>query len=133
MNNSHCCGLIKNPIANLIKKRSTKALSLDDVLFDKKIDVIKIDTEGTEYMVVEGMKKILNKNNDIKLFIEFNPKCLKVAEIEPNTFLKLLKSFGFVIELINDRTNKKNIIDKNNLWMNYMKKNEYANLMCYRK
>ncbi len=41
---------------------------LDNIVYSKKIDFIKIDTEGHEYKVLTGMKKLLINNNPIIMY-----------------------------------------------------------------
>jgi FkbM family methyltransferase len=41
---------------------------LDNIIDSKKIDLIKIDTEGHEYRVLKGMKKLLTNNNPILMY-----------------------------------------------------------------
>ncbi|HCJ66858.1 MAG TPA: FkbM family methyltransferase, partial [Elusimicrobia bacterium] len=50
-------------------------LTLDNFFKDKenKIDVVKVDVEGAEEIILDGMRGIIEKNN-LKLFIEFFPK-----------------------------------------------------------
>ena len=46
-----------------------KQVTLDRLLMNIHIDFIKIDVEGAEGMILEGSKKILQKNNSLKLAI----------------------------------------------------------------
>lgn len=43
----------------------------------KKPDIIKIDVEGAEMNVLNGMEKILNQNKNLTLFVEIHPRHLK--------------------------------------------------------
>ena len=51
-------------------------ISLDDFVSMRKIrpDFIKIDVQGAEYLVLEGMKNLLEKNYPLKIVIEFSPR-----------------------------------------------------------
>lgn len=75
--------------------------NLDNLLMDtknaQKIDLIKMDIEGGEMTALKGMVKILNSNPNIALVIEFNPECLKMANITPTDFIKTLSNFKFKI------------------------------------
>lgn len=70
-----------NTMDNFCKKRKIK-----------KIDLLKIDVEGSELEVLEGCKKILNKTNLIQL--EIYQKKKNFTKIE-RKILKLLKSYNF--------------------------------------
>ena len=56
------------------KKIKINVKKLDDIsfLFKKKIDFIKIDTEGYEKNVLEGASKLLKKHKPKFIQIEFN-------------------------------------------------------------
>ena len=60
---------------NIIKSENIILKKLDN-LIKCKVDFVKIDSEGAEYEVLLGMKKILKKNQP-KLIIEINNFTLK--------------------------------------------------------
>jgi FkbM family methyltransferase len=77
---------------------------------NKKIDFIKMDVEGSEYGVLEGMTRILEKNNNIKILLEFNPSSIIEYGKTPEELIGLLNSYGFNIYRLNRRTKAKDII-----------------------
>jgi len=76
-----------------------KSTTLDEYFkqFDNKIDFIKMDAEGSEYFILQGMKKILEKQSDLKIMTEFNPPFLRQAGIEPEKYIKKLLENGFLL------------------------------------
>ena len=84
-------------------------IKLDDYFMDSdlknKISVVKIDVEGTELDVLEGLKEIL-KNPQIKLFLEFIPDSIKEYHSRPNELLEFLLSQEFSISCINEGEKK---------------------------
>ena len=67
-----------------------ESVKLDDFLKDEKIDFIKMDIEGSEYLALDGMKSLIKKNQEVKIIAEFpNYKTLE--------FLRLLKKLEFKI------------------------------------
>jgi len=58
--------------------------------------VIKMDTEGHELKVLEGMKDTLARFRDLSLVVEFNPKMLKRAGHAPVDLLEKLERLGFM-------------------------------------
>ncbi len=68
---------------------------LDDFLRDEKIDVIKIDVEGFEPAVLEGMKNIIKNNKDIMIITEFYPNAIKRAGYSPEKYKNDLIDLGF--------------------------------------
>lgn len=74
------------------------AVSLDE-FFDKRnknINFIKIDVQGSEIKVLEGMKEILKKKN-LKMYVEFWPYGLTMNGDNPKQLLDLLLENGFKI------------------------------------
>ena len=69
-----------------------------------KVDVIKIDVEGAEYKALCGMKKLISRNPQIKILMEFAPEIIKRADVEPSDLLELIKKFGFELYLIDEAT-----------------------------
>ena len=63
---------------------------LDNIIYSKKIDFIKIDTEGYEYRVLIGMKKLLANNNPIIMY-EFDAK----NYTENDDTIKYLKKLNY--------------------------------------
>jgi len=91
----------------VIKEQSIKieTVTLDNFLRNKvnKVDVIKMDVEGAEYLALMGMDEILRKNQDIKMFVEFFPLLIKKMGNSPEEFIKkLLEDYSFSIYVIPD-------------------------------
>jgi FkbM family methyltransferase len=61
---------------------------LDTVLEDQRIDFVKIDVQGWEWEVVQGMEKTLERNPDIRICFEFWPYGLKRAGCDPATLIE---------------------------------------------
>lgn len=81
-------------------------ISLDEYFKDKniKIDIIKIDAEGSEPYIFEGMKNLIGKNPDIIIICEFSPHLIS----DGRKFLEEIKRHGFALKYIDD---KSDIID----------------------
>lgn len=127
---SDSSGLFGHPLLETKKIIKLKTIVPDLVLNNKKIDFIKIDVEGNELKVLNGLKKTINLNKSIKLLIEFNPKCLINAQVNPDSLIHKLFLFNFDIYLINDRTNKTHKLTKNSLWRDYLRDQDSVNLLC---
>lgn len=88
-----------------------KSTSLDDFFKDKdkRVDIMKIDAEGSEALIIDGAKKLLEANPDIQIIMEFNQAMLS-ATIDPKEFLENLRDeYGFRINYIDSNSN---IVDK---------------------
>lgn len=70
-----------------------EAAPLDEII-TSKVDLIKIDAEGSEPLVFEGMQRILGNNPDLTIFMEFNIPLLRQT-VDPRTFLNRIRQLGF--------------------------------------
>lgn len=60
----------------IIKKSKLRLKKFDSLNIKKKIDFIKIDVEGHDYFVLQGMKRAIKKNLPI-ILVEFNKENFK--------------------------------------------------------
>lgn len=60
-----------------------------------EVNFIKIDVEGAERFVLEGMAGLAERNISLKLVIELNPSYLESAGISPQQLLVVLAGMGF--------------------------------------
>lgn len=118
-----------------------ETITLDDFLGDipKVPTVIKIDSEGHEICVVEGMRNILTNTDDIKMVIEFNLSILRSAGYKPEDLLEEIKQLGFDIYFINDEQRETYKIDESDLkkWDIYYGRGNstrtFFNILCIKK
>lgn len=68
----------------------------------QRVDVVKIDAEGAEPAVVRGMRRILEQNQDILLFMEYAPEHIRRAGESVEDFLQQLSAMGFHFYTIRD-------------------------------
>ena len=66
------------------------------------VDLIKIDVEGAEVKVLEGMTLLVEKSANLKLIIEFNPSLLQDGGSTPLEFLEGLASRGWGVQIIEE-------------------------------
>jgi len=138
---SDCSGFYEHPLTKVYKVVELEAVTLDSLIKEvpKVPVIIKIDTEGHEICVLEGMDKILRKATAVKLIVEFNPKCLRTAGYEPSDLLKKILQFGFEIYFLDDDKRVVYKLAKNNIegWRDYVIEKSstpgiktYINLLC---
>ena len=65
---------------------------MDRMLGDSRVDVVKIDAEGAELSVLQGMQQVIERNPDIRILMEFGPSNLVRAKIDPQDLLCWLES-----------------------------------------
>lgn len=66
------------------------------------VDIIKIDVEGAEVAVLNGMTGLTEKCANLKIIIEFNPALLQDAGVAPLEFLQGLASPGRDVQIIEE-------------------------------
>ena len=131
---SDSSGFHGNPNAKIIKKIKIKTESLDNLFRGKRIDIIKIDAEGHEPYVIDGAREVIKGNPKIKLFIEFNPKCLKISGIDPNYFIKNLVFLNLDIFIIKETERMIYKVNPNDFsWIDFLEEKEYCNIICMKK
>jgi FkbM family methyltransferase len=74
-------------------------VNLDDYVRDelggRRIDIVKIDAEGAESLVLEGMRGTLAANKDITVLCEFNADRVSQTGSDPREALACLRELGF--------------------------------------
>lgn len=68
---------------------------VDDLIGERQIDFIKMDVQGFEPYVVEGMLGILERNKDIIMLTEFWPSGIKKAGSDSQQMLNRFAERGF--------------------------------------
>lgn len=76
------------------EKIIVEKLDLDSLDLKSKIDVIKIDVQGTEELVFKGLKKIITKNQNIIIMTEFCPDLIRSGGLRPQDLSDLIISLG---------------------------------------
>jgi len=74
----------------------------DDVIPKSKIDFIKIDVEGYELSVLQGMTGFFKDDLINMILCEFTPFKIKENEQNPESFLDLIESYNFKIEVLSN-------------------------------
>ena len=79
-----------------------------DAFFESKgwphVDLVKIDVEGAEMDVLDGMNQLLQKSECPNLIVEFNPYLLRSAGSDLLHFLDRPASWGFRIDCIDEKS-----------------------------
>jgi len=78
---------------------------LDDLLAElavTRMDVVKMDIQGAEALALQGMRRTLTENAEIRLMIEYWPWGLAQAGGDPRSVLRSIRAMGFRIFEIDD-------------------------------
>ena len=83
-------------------------IKIDDFFENRNIEIniIKMDIEGAEFEALKGMKKIIDKNKHLKIFLEFSPFMLKRLNTDIVEMMNFFKYYNFKINKINEQENK---------------------------
>lgn len=115
---------------------NVECIKLDDYFEEKKlidkIDFVKIDVEGAELQVLKGMKSIISKNENLKIYTEYVPSFIEQSGSKPKEIFDLLSNEGFFFYKGNPR-NQLESIDVSKLLSSNNNKNETINILCMRK
>ena len=67
------------------------------------VDLVKVDVEGAEKAVFDGMRELSQRNPGLRVIWEFNPRCQRVAGIKGEDLFASLQELGFSRFRIVDR------------------------------
>lgn len=86
--------LFRSPIhASSVMIKARKLDSFVDI--DQSVDLMKIDVQGAEAAVLQGMKRILSSSPGIAVICECSPADLNLAGVSVDELLTLLINAGF--------------------------------------
>lgn len=93
------------------RKSSRSAVPVDfyrlddllDKLAVKRVDVMKVDIQGAEAMALQGMRRTLTDNADIRVMIEYWPWGIAQAGGDPRSVLRSIREMGFHIFEMDDQ------------------------------
>ena len=105
-NSSFDHGFYSHPIAKTVRETVVDEIPLDE-LISTSVDIVKIDVEGAEIDVLDGMSKILRENRHLSLFAEWSPWCMKQAGRDARDLPDRLHELGFQdIRVLDDMTGR---------------------------
>lgn len=90
-----------------------------------RVDVVKIDAEGSEVPVLRGMRNLLSKSSSAKIIIEYYPEAQEASGISWEAFLRYLRSSGFSSIRVIDNDCRLRTVDET-----FKVPGLYANLFC---
>lgn len=108
-----------------------KTQPLDELLFEHNIDqvdLIKIDVQGYEPKVIEGLKKTISRSQQIVLITEFWPKGITDAGADAKVFLDNLRNLGLTLYELKSDGEVTEICDDNDLISRFQGR-KYTNLI----
>ena len=120
---------------NYVESLEIESISMDSYIEKnniKKINFIKIDVEGAELNVLQGIQKILDSNKHIILFTEFSPNQIKSCGLKPVDMINFLTNNKFKIYFTQIKNNKTIFLDFEKIYSLNNYENKTINLICSR-
>ena len=68
-----------------------------------RVDIIKMNIEGSELLALEGMRELSRRNPQLRLVMEFNPAAMRRAGVSRRELAKVLVGLGFRVGRIVER------------------------------
>lgn len=85
--------------SHLRRAVDVQQLPLDEIV-EGAADLVKIDVEGAELEVLEGMRRLISRCPGLHLIVEWNPSALSRAGIAPTSLPQRLVGEGFLLRLL---------------------------------
>jgi len=100
-------------------------ISLDEYFknYDRKIDFIKCNIQGSDHVALLGMHEILKKSKSIKLVMELYPELLEGLNSSTEKFLNTLQEEGFTVYDLLDEKGMDKPVNKKEMIMKYTPEN----------
>jgi FkbM family methyltransferase len=92
-NASDSHGFYDHPLAHTVDRVVVQTQPVDDLVAGPA-DVIKIDAEGAELEVLEGLRGLLGRSPGATVIVEWNPPCLIAAGRAPEELPPMLRQLG---------------------------------------
>jgi FkbM family methyltransferase len=67
-----------------------------------EISLVKIDVEGSEERVLDGMSQLFENSGKLNVILEYHPPLLERSGVDPREFLHRLTTSNFNVRCIND-------------------------------
>lgn len=95
---------VEHPLVASKGVLSVTTLRVDDEVVVNSSDrvIVKIDTDGHELAVFEGMRQLCKRVRDVSMLVEFNPKCQRAGGNDPARQLERMHELGFELYLLDD-------------------------------
>ena len=106
--------LAKENSLSLMEGAVVSVERLDKILCNKRVDFVKMDVQGWEIHVLEGMDDIFKRNPNLIVYFEYWPRGLRMAGKNPTDLLTLLKNYGLSIFRM-ERNSENEIHDLNKI------------------
>jgi len=102
---------------------------LERLGIDRKVDLIKMDIQGFEYLALQGMRQVIQASAPLHLMIEFWPSGLKKAGADPEHLFQLLIESGFNVYEMDEKKRQLVPVHVDEL-LKRLSGERFCNLLC---
>jgi FkbM family methyltransferase len=85
------------------RSESVDVVTLDEFLESEgspDIDLVKLDLQGSEPAAIDGMRRLLERSQTLRLVLQLDDQLLKRAGVDAALFLEHLHSIGFDVAVL---------------------------------
>jgi FkbM family methyltransferase len=131
---SDSCGFHPNPLALPLRQLEVAAKSLDSLLAGRAPcpTLVKMDTEGHELAVLQGLSSTIARFPELQLLIEFNPLMQKAAGYAEDALLSHLQTLGYKVFLLDEKTREATCVTSQPQLTRLVQTTGYGNIFCTR-
>ena len=104
-------GFYDHPEEAVVATATILEVPLDDELAGP-VDFVKIDVEGAELEVLEGMRRVVEQSADLRLIVEWSPACQRSAGREPHDLPRYLEERGFAVSVLDEKAGRARPVDE---------------------
>jgi len=99
-----------------------------------KVDLVKIDVEGAEIRVLDGMERLCERSPDFNLIIEYCPVLINATGAKPSDLLDKLASMNLKVRFVDEKNGvmAPEAADLDLITAKLLKQETYMNLLCSR-
>jgi FkbM family methyltransferase len=98
-------GLFAHPNVETIRTVTVPLRTVDSLVEDR-LDLFKVDTEGGELDVLDGMAATFRRNPQVVGLVELAPACLAAAGRAPRELIERLRAEGLALTVLDDTTGR---------------------------
>lgn len=128
-------GFYPHPVAETVRTVQVTEMPVDDFI-SAPVQVAKVDVEGAEIEVLNGMRRLLEMSRPLTLFVEWSPRCMGNAGREPEELPAKLAELGFEeVTVLDDLAGRRRELAEVESAMraHELPRDWYANLLAVRR